>query len=333
MDQTPIKSIKHSRILLSPLNWGLGHVSRTVPIIQKILENKNEVIICCDAIQEGFYRNYFPSLWYVRHQGYPFRFKGNGNWSLDILSRLSSLHLFLQEERKKVDALVEKFNPDLIISDQRFGFLSKKVKSIIISHQLNLPVSNWNILAKLWNKKLLNAFDEIWIPDNNQHEFSGDLSKGRSNKNYFIGTSSRFYDFPIPNLTSKEKEYHYLGIISGPAPYNQQLLDLFIKKINQSEQKSAIIVPTELYDERLNTPLISVFTQLNHIEFTKLLLNSEVVVSRSGYSTIMDLFETKNKAILIPTPGQSEQIYLSKLHKENKNWNFKTEDEFLAMEL
>ena len=333
MHQTPIKTIKHSRILLSPLNWGLGHVSRTIPIIHWFIENNNEVIICCDTNQERFYRNYFPSIWYVPHKGYPFQFKGKGNWTIDLLKNFSSLHLFLQEEKNKVAELVDKFNPDLIVSDQRFGFISKKVKSIVISHQVNLPVSNWNILAKLWNRKLLNSFDEIWIPDNSQHEFSGNLSKGLNRKKHYLGTCSRFYNFPIQESAVKEKRYNFLGIISGPAPYNQQLLELFIQKMNQSEQKSAVIVPEELYDKRLNSELITIFTQLNHEEFSSLLTDSEVVVSRSGYSTLMDLIETKNKAILIPTRGQAEQVYLSKFHKNYANWNFKTEKEFLEMAL
>lgn len=333
MHQTPIKSIKDSRVLLSPLNWGLGHVSRTIPIIQWLSDNNNEIIICCDENQERFYRNYFPSLWYVPHAGYPFKFKGNGNWTLDILSNFSSLHLFLQEEKKKVEELVEKFNPDLIISDQRFGFISKKVKSIIISHQLNLPVSKWNILAKLWNKKFLNNFDEIWIPDNNQQQLSGELSKGLKKKKHFIGTCSRFYDLPIQDSTNDKQEYEYLGIISGPSPYNMQLLDLFIKKINQSRRKSAVIVPEELYDIKYNSQFISIFTQLKHEEFSNLFLKSKTIVSRSGYSTLMDLNDTKNKAILISTPGQAEQVYLSKLHKNHKNWSFKSEREFLELDL
>ncbi len=332
MHQTPIKSIKHSRILLSPLNWGLGHVSRTVPVIQWLLDQENEIIICCDENQELFYRNYFPEIWYVPHAGYPFHFKGKGNWTLDILSNFSSLHFFLKEEKHKVRDLVEKFNPDLIISDQRFGFISKKVKSIIISHQLNLPVSNWNILAKFWNRKLLNAFDEIWIPDNQQQQFSGKLSNGKHKNKQFIGTCSRFQIASKQYSESENKQYNYLGIISGPAPYNKQLLDLFIKKMTQSNQKSAVIVPKKIYDKSLNSEFITIFTQLTPTDFTDLILKSEVIISRSGYSTLMDLIEVKSKGILIPTPGQAEQMYLSKLHAKHKDWVFKTEAEFLAME-
>lgn len=333
MHQTPIKSIKHSRILLSPLNWGLGHVSRTVPVIQWLLEQENEIIICCDESQELFYRNYFPQIWYVPHKGYPFKFKGNGNWTSDLLNNFSSLHLFLQDERRIVKELVEKFNPDLIISDQRFGFISKKVKSIIISHQTNLPVSNWNVLAKMWNRKLLSKFDEIWIPDTNKQEFSGKLSNGKLKNKHFIGTCSRFKDTLNDYPATEKKEYNFLGIISGPPPYNKQFLDLLINKLSQINSKSAIIVPEELFNEQLNSSRITIFKSPNHENFIHLLMKSKTVISRAGYSTLMDLIETKNKGILIPTPGQSEQVYLSKLHKDHPTWTFKTEEEFLQMDL
>ena len=333
MHQTLIKSIKHSRILLSPLNWGLGHVSRTVPIIQWLLANENEVIICCDESQERFYRNYFPEIWYVPHEGYPFKFKGNGNWTLDILKTFSALHLFLKDEKRRVKDLVEKFNPDLIISDQRFGFISKKVKSVIISHQVNLPVSNWNLLARVWNRKLLSKFNEVWIPDTIEQEFSGELSNGNLKNKHFIGNCSRFKNVLKENSMSKVKQYKYLGIISGPAPYNKQLLDLLIKKMELSNQKVVVIIPEELYDESLNSELITAISSPSHKEFIELLLESKIVISRAGYSTLMDLVETKNEGILIPTPGQAEQEYLSEFHKNHKSWTFKTEDEFLDMEL
>ncbi len=331
MHETPLKSIKSLRILLSPLNWGLGHVCRTIPIIQTLLEQQNEVIICCDESQENYYRTYFPELWYVPHEGYPFRFKGKGQWTFDLLGNLSTLNHYLVEEKRSVEEWVEKFNPDLIISDQRFGFYSKRVKSIIISHQLNLPVPVWNFVAKLWNKKLLSTFDEIWIPDNAQQKYSGSLSKGKHKCKKFIGTVSRF-SCKKSDVDSRQ-QYDYLGIVSGPPPYNEQLLRMLIRKLPNAHKNSAIIVPTELYEQHQNETKVKLIVSPCHSEFFRLLNESKVVVSRSGYSTLMDLIETGNESILIPTPGQVEQVYLSRLHKDHPKWRFKTEEEFIKMKL
>jgi UDP-N-acetylglucosamine:LPS N-acetylglucosamine transferase len=330
--ESHVNSIKRKRILLSPLNWGLGHVTRTIPIIQAFIQSQNEVIICCDSDQEEIYRKYFPELWYVYHKGYPFSFKGKGNWSLDIMRHVFSLNDFLAEEKKRVDQLVEKFNPDLVISDQRFGFLSVKVKSIIISHQLNLPLNRLNIAGKLLNKRMLNRFDEIWIPDNGAERLSGDLSNGANSKSYFIGTCSRFHYDAIDKYLPRQKTYKYLGIVSGPSPYSDLFLADLIQKFSKLEDKCSIIshVKGDLNSIGDN---VDFFLRPDHELFLKTLLKSDTVISRSGYTTLMDIIETGNKAIFIPTKGQKEQVYLAKHLRNRDRWYFCSEEEFAKIDL
>jgi UDP:flavonoid glycosyltransferase YjiC (YdhE family) len=328
--ESRVNSIKRKRILLSPLNWGLGHVTRTIPIIQTFIKHENEVIICCDSDQEEIYRNYFPELWYVQHEGYPFSFKGKGNWSLDIMRNIFSLNVFLSDEKRRVEDLVEKFNPDLVVSDQRFGFRSNKIKSIIVSHQLNLPLSKLSIAGKLLNRKMLNKFDEIWIPDNRDEPLSGNLSKGANSKSFFIGTCSRFHYDAIDKFLPREKTYKYLGIVSGPIPYSNMFLELLVQKFSTLEEKCAIISPINCDS---NCGNIDFYFRPNHDLFLETLLKSDTVISRSGYSTLMDINETGNNAILIPTNGQREQLYLAKHLKDNSAWKFCSEKEFADFRL
>jgi uncharacterized protein (TIGR00661 family) len=330
--ESRVNSLKQKRILLSPLNWGLGHVTRTIPIIQTLLKHENEVIICCDSDQEEIYRAYFPELWYVRHEGYPFDFRGRGNWSMDILRNLFSLNVFLSEEKKRVEELVEKFYPDIVLSDQRFGFRSNTVKSVILSHQLNLPLSRLNFIGKILNKRMLHKFDEIWIPDNAVNRLSGGLSKGVTTKAYFIGTCSRFQHDAIDKYLPHKKSYKYLGVVTGPSPYAEAFLELLTQKFSDLNAKCAIISPIELKLGELGDN-IDFYLKPNHDVFLKTLLKSDTVVSRSGYSTLMDIKETGNKAILIPTKGQKEQIYLAKHHKNESLWTFCGDDEFVQMVL
>lgn len=332
MHKTPLNSIQHQRILLSPLNWGLGHVTRTIPIIRALIHQKNEVFICCDSEQESYYRAYFPSLWYIPHKGYPFQFKGKGQWSLDILAGFLPLQECLKQEKKRVAALVDKFNPDFLISDQRYGFYSPDVHSIFISHQINLPVSNWNIFTKQWNKKLIRAFDEVWVPDNPTQKYSGKLSAGKIKNKRFIGTCSQFQDDSIEKFIPKEIDYKYLGIVSGPAPYNKQFLNLLIKKFREIDAPTGIIAPPNLWEDQIVTDNIEFISSPDPEQFLSLMLSSETIVSRAGYSTLMDLIETSRKGILIPTPGQKEQLYLSQLHNDHELWEFYTEKEFQRIE-
>ncbi|PKR79592.1 hypothetical protein CW751_14335 [Brumimicrobium salinarum] len=316
---------------MSPLNWGLGHVCRTIPIIKQLIAQGNEVIICCDENQEVIYRQYFPEIWYVPHQGYPFDFKGKGKWALDILRKMPALHDFLTSEKNKVQDWVEKFNPDLIISDQRYGFISKTVKSVIITHQLSLPTAPWSFLAQVWNRKFLKKFDEIWIPDELDQVYSGNLSNGNFKNKHFIGIQSRFTN----NHQSRNgnAKFAYLGIVSGPPPYQQQLFDLLFLKFKGISEKTAIITPSCMLTSNENTGKITFISAPQPAEISNLIHDSEVVVSRCGYTTLMDLTKTRSKAILIPTPKQAEQEYLHSLHENHERWHFATEKDFFQMKL
>lgn len=318
--KSPIKSIEKKRILISPLNWGLGHVTRTIPIIKQLIEQENEIRICCSASQEAFYRDFFPDLWYIPHEGYPFSFKGKGNWTLDILRSYFSLKRFKTQEQKKVEQWVSIFEPDLIISDQRFGFYHPNVKSVIISHQLTLPLPKWNFMGQFINTQALRKFDEIWIPDDFEGQLSGMLSQNkRLKKKHYIGSCSRFKK----TKDAKEKKWNYLAIISGPEPYNKQLFEQVIELLEKLEKNSVVIIPRSLakrVNQKKKTCTIEV--QPDALKMDELISRSEVVISRCGYSTLMDLKFTGNKAILIPTPGQQEQLYLAKRHAENQKWRF-----------
>ena len=332
MYQAPLNSIRNKRILLSPLNWGLGHVTRSIPIIKELIKH-NEVYICCDEEQEKIYRHYFPSQWYIPHAGYPFKFNGKGLWIMDFMKRIGKLLEFQRAEEKKVNELVQKFQIDVVISDQRFGFRSHKTKNIIISHQVNLPISPLFFPIQQWNRSLIGKFDEVWIPDTENQKFAGKLSRSQSKKAHYIGPCSRFDYDAVDRFIPRTKTIRYLTIISGPQPYNQEFFDTTYLKLKKSNRYCVIIAPNDISIPEKIPEHIKIVRSPNHEDFLNLLLKSEIVISRAGYSTLMDLVSTENEAILIPTKGQHEQLYLAKFHKHNKMWNFLEEDAFVNFEL
>ena len=314
-----LDNIKQKRILFSPLNWGLGHVTRSIPVIKKLVKN-NEVIICCDEAQEKFYREYFKDIWYIPHKGYPFSFTGSGNWTKEMLQNFKQLRKFKKAEQIQTEKWVKEFKIDIVISDQRYGFYSKKVKSIFITHQVNLPLKFGLLHPGQWlNKFNINNFNEVWIPDFENYALSGKMSKVRRKKYHFIGPQTRFSS----KKKKKDKKYKFLCIISGPNPYAQKLYDELVEQLSERKEKSLMVVP-----DYVDTGKIPIEGNLTYVTsptlkaFESLFDCSEYVVSRAGYSTLMDLQVTKNKAILIPTPGQHEQVYLAELHKEHKDWVF-----------
>lgn len=328
-----LNSIKSSRILLSPLYQGLQHVSRTVPIIQTLIQHKNEVYICCNEEQESFYRDYFPELWYIPHSDYPSQIIRKGTSSPSLLSKFWSIKYQLREEQEKVAEWAAKFQPDLIISDQRLGFISKEIKSIIISHQLKSLEPRWAIFKKLWNRKRLSKFDEIWIPDTPEHKYSRKLSAGHFKNKCFLGTCSRFQNDAIDKLIPNRLRYKYMGIINNPSSCNERFMTLLLEKLSENEKDCAIIVPKEWAHFEKENPAVAIFPAPNHSLFIELMLASENIISRPDYTTIMDLVETQNKSILVPAPQQREQLYLADIHKNQPNWTFKSEELFSNMKL
>ena len=302
-----------------------------MPLLYRLREQQNEVVICCDEQQENFYRSEFPDAWYVPHAGYPFHFSGNGHWEKDMVKTFNSLNKARKKEHIIVEDLVKKLNAHLVISDQRYGFYANAVRSVIISHQLRLPVAKKWSVAQWMNRSLLNKFNEIWIPDTPAHSLSGTLSTTTWGKKYFIGPQSRLE----PSLSyNKPKPYTYLGIVSGPSPYAQQFFEELIAFTAKQNEPSVIVVPASILTNCITKyPQVSIVVQPTVKKLDELFNQSETVISRAGYSTLMDLNAKGKKAILVPTPGQAEQLYLADLHKKKENWLFVNDLKELSKEI
>lgn len=301
--------IKNKTILLSPLNWGMGHVARCIPLVHQLIEQENRVVIACNEDQKKIFFSYFPNLDYENHEGYPFKFKGKGNFEKDLLLRLFKLNNRFKREKKEVDALVKKYKVDFVLSDHRYGFISEKCTSIFITHQLNLPVSGLSKIVDLIHKKRIKSFDSIWIMDTFDSKFAGKLSRNNTFKNVeYIGIYSRFSMYP-----SIEKTIPIVVIISGPEPYSKQFFKQQFEIASKKKEKTVFIVP-DTYPTKSQCEQIEIFPSTDWKLTDSIILKAQKIISRSGYSTIMDLSILKVDKELHATPGQKEQEYLAALH-------------------
>jgi len=310
---------KPKTILVCPLNWGLGHVSRDVPIIRRLLKKNYRVIVAGDKIILDFIRSEFPNIETELLPGIKICYSRSNSQTITLLRQLPAAILWLFREKKLTAKLVKKYNPAFIISDNRYGVRHSKVKSIIITHQLMLKLPKSIIfLEKIVNKlikTLVLRFDYCWIPDNPlPYSLAGDLvHKYPLPKNaQLIGPLSRFMDeYPHSTL---EKKYDLLAIISGPEPQRTILQNKLTEKLS-SENINSLIIAGTLKEKTTNetSKNIKIVPHLKSSVLADYIINTPVIVSRSGYSTIMDLWYLKKNAILIPTPGQTEQEYLAKI--------------------
>ncbi|MBL0330679.1 MAG: glycosyltransferase [Bacteroidetes bacterium] len=304
---------KNKRILICPLDWGLGHATRCIPIIHLLLKKNTEVVIAADAGPLALLKQEFPQLTFVQLKGYNIQYPKSGSMKLKMLLSIPKIVNGIKEEHTQLDKIIDEHKIDIVISDNRYGCWSKKVKSIFITHQLMIKAP---IGESILHKKVLTYianYDECWVPDTEgENNLSGDLAHHYPlpKNTYFVGALSRF-DFSVSPESYRDEMTTIVAIISGPEPQRSVFEKLVIEQLLQTNIKALVVCGKASEPKTETIKNIKIVSHLNSDEMQNAILNSEIILSRSGYSTIMDLAYLGKKAIFIPTPGQTEQEYLA----------------------
>jgi predicted glycosyltransferase len=227
----------------------------------------------------------------------------------------------ISSENKRLKHLIHEEKIDVVISDNRFGLYSKKAYCVFITHQLFLKTPLLNSLADSLNRKYILRFDEIWVPDLEQEteSLSGELSHGKLyHKNVkYIGPQSRLKDI---ETSFSEKKYDLLVLLSGPEPQRSVLETSLLEQFANSGKNIALVRGTKIQDSKIKIQSLDVFDLPDKRKLKELILSSEKIICRSGYSTLMDMYVLgKKDLMLVPTKGQSEQEYLAEYWKKNFN--------------
>ncbi len=299
--------------MISPLDWGLGHATRCIPIIHHLLERQHEVIIVASGGGFSLLQKEFPGLVILRCNSYKIRYARSGKLlKLELLRQLPGLLLAIRKEQQQTRAFCARYKPDLLISDNRFGFHCQGVLSVYITHQLQIltPKFTNNRIASRIHHSFIKKHKECWVPDTEDRTLSDKLSKetlaGICCK--FIGPLSRF-----ASTNSEKKNYKILVILSGPEPQRSILESILLEQLDGFQQNVCMVrgKPDDTIELHSPYPNLSIRNYVATVELQSLILQSELVISRSGYTTIMDLVKLRGKGVLIPTPGQIEQEYLA----------------------
>ena len=320
------------KILICPLNWGLGHASRCIPII-RILE-KNDYNVFLAACGNAYYllEETFPHLPIFRFDDYNITYTKGKNLNRKIFFQTPGIFLNIFREHKKLKKLLRELEIDIVISDNRFGLWNKKIRSVYITHQIHIKApGNNRIIEKLLFKVhgyFIRKYNVCWVPDfAGNFKLAGSLSgndKLPGNAKY-IGTLSRFSK-PQEEIT---KDFDLCVLLSGPEPQRSIFEEIILAQLKRSNYKAVVLLGQP--SEHLQTIIdgrIHIFSSLLPDEIQNYILRSEVVVARSGYSTIMDMASLGSKAILVPTPGQTEQEYLADYLSEKNIFHTVSQDDF-----
>lgn len=314
-------------VLVAALNWGLGHASRTIPMIHYLIKNCAEVILASDGDALLLLQKEFPNLKAIELPGYNISYKTN-NMAANILPQIPKILKTIQKERKIIAASIKKHKINVLISDNRYGVYHQSVPSVIICHQINLQGTNWwtSRILNMMHYRFLNKFNEIWVPDaSGKKSISGLLSSNEKLKNVrYLGVISRMQRKEL------EQKHKLVVVLSGPEPQRSYLEEKILHQLEGIKGKVVLVRGTTKGKELQKAPNnISIRDLETTQSLNQLMIEAETILCRSGYSSLMDIaYLQHNSAILVPTPGQTEQEYLAKNLKDKKYFYSQSQKEF-----
>ncbi|HEX5624923.1 MAG TPA: glycosyltransferase, partial [Saprospiraceae bacterium] len=320
------------KVLICPQHWGLGHVTRTIPVIRYFLQRADQVVLASSGAGSELLRKEFPLLqvYELPDYGITYPFK---SMYLNIGLHFIRMHVAIWKEHWAVRRICRKEGIDLIVSDARLGASQKGIASVIISHHLHFSLGfsfvEW--CCDTWMRLFYLSFDQLWIPDlEGPVNLSGDLAhRYRSKKHYFIGALSRFRKKKL------NVRYDYAFVLSGPEPQRSYLENRILDQVARLYPSKCILVrgssqaPRTREELVLKYPDLEVRDLVTSEELNDIMCASGLIVCRSGYSTLLDLYAIEKPALLIPTPGQPEQEYLAEELMRKKMFFMVSQDELI----
>lgn len=317
------------KVVIAPLDWGLGHATRIIPIIRFLVESGRQITVAATPAGIQLIRLEFPDLEYLTIPGYRMDYPRNGRqFLLHMFRRLPRILRAIRQEHQWLQKAQRIHQWDLVISDNRYGFHHRHVPSILITHQINIRTEISPLADKIVKKvmdRLIARYSACWIPDIEVLPgLAGSLSHGGIPEHTrYIGPLSRFRPQQV------QKRSGLLIMLSGPEP-QRTLLELRILE-EMDTYSGAVTLVRGLPESTELPPTNGQHLILNHlpaIALEKALNAAALVICRAGYSSVMDLAATQTQAVLIPTPGQTEQEYLARHLEEEGFFPFLSQSSF-----
>ena len=290
--------------LICPLDWGLGHAARSLALARRLRAEGQQLSWASSGPAAEMLRRELPGE--TIHELPPYRVEYRSrSMAWNIARQAYYWQKTIRAERRATARLVEALGVDRIVSDSRFGCYHPGVHSVFLSHQLH-PITHFAPASRAYRWQL-NHFDEFWVPDDPGHKrLSGKLSDS-------AGYDSVLYIGPLPHImpSAGQEGYDLLALLSGPEPMRTRLEEIIVPQLRDMKYSSKIVRGLPTTAESLVLDGIETFNFTDTATLSPLLTAARYVIARPGYSTLMDLRALKKRAILVPTPGQTEQMYLA----------------------
>lgn len=302
------------RVLIAPLDWGLGHATRCIPIIFKLLQQNCEVLVAAEASGKILLQKEFPGLIFIELRGYRIQYSRTTFWMpVKILLQLPKLIYCIYAEKRWLKKAVDKYKIDAVIADNRLGLSHKKIPCAYITHQLQIKTGGRfteSIVQKI-HYHFINKYTRCWVPDaGGEVNLAGELSHPVILPHVqvvYLGPLSRF------EKIDAAIKYDLCVILSGPEPQRSIFEKIILTGLKDFKGTVFLLrgLPGNSLLPESNSNSLQIHNHLAAAELNLVLQQSKIIICRAGYTTIMDLVKLQKKAILVPTPGQTEQAYLA----------------------
>ncbi len=334
-------SKKKSKVLVCPLDWGIGHATRCVPVIRHLRDQGAEVLIAAGGNPLAFLRGEFPELAFIPFPGPQIRYSRKKRMLLRMLLQAPRLIAGIWQEHRRLRRIIREHDIDAVISDNRFGLWSAQVPSVYITHQVMIKAPHWGGLAEPLLHRIhgwfISRYDECWIPDEpGDNNLSGDLAHRYPppGNSLFVGPLSRF-EKPHEPARNNGAGPDWLFLLSGPEPQRTVFEEIIISELGKGFPGTAVILqglPAGVRQREMGART-RILPHLPDEALRDLILSAGKIVCRPGYSTLMDLAMLGRTAVLVPTPGQTEQEYLAGHAARNGRFRVVCQDQFRITEI
>lgn len=318
---------KKRNILICPLEWGLGHSGRSLVIVKKLVAAGNNIIIGAGEEHLAFFRKEAPGLTYISFPGYRPAYSRFLPQYLKLLINLPVLTLHTIREHNQLKKIIKEYNIDIVISDNRFGLWNRDIRTLYITHMPRIPFPSFfrflEFTGVLLHRMIIRRYSLCFIPDlPGEPNVSGRLSHGiklPANVRY-IGLLSRFQETEGASSDSQETARHNTVVLSGPEPQREILRKQLADILKDREPVTVFLGGKPAGCEKMiREGNIIWHDHLNASAMRDTILTSDSIITRAGYTSVMELISLGCRALLIPTPGQTEQEYLARSLSE-KGW-------------
>ena len=320
--------MEQKSVCIAPLDWGLGHATRCITLIRALESLQYKIYIATEGKHEAILKEAFPTATFLKLRGYRIWYtKQRALLIPGIIIQIPKIISAVFGEYKWLKKTANKYPFDLVISDNRFGFFHRKIKSVFITHQLELqtPFSWSTRLNQLITYGILKNYAACWVADMQPpHNLSGVLANPKYKPSipiWYMNCLSRLHvDQPTSEEQEKLETNEFLGIVSGPEPQRTLLENIFWEQGNDIGAPFVVVAglpDNKDYNKKSKTG--NLYPHLNGKSLAEEIKQAKYIICRGGYTTLMELIPFNKKLILVPTPGQTEQEYLAQ-YWQDKNW-------------